>query len=572
MLISPAYAEQNRQLHETNAGYGTSGAKWAPYIDRLVKEEGYASILDWGCGKGTLAKALPDLPIAEYDPAIPGKDAAPAAADLVVCGDVLEHIEPVHLNAVLRELARLARRKLFFVIATRPAGKLLPDGRNAHLIVQQHDWWRAKLSAYFRVLLWEVREGFIYGEAFPRSGPAKAFKRPTKRRPMTAKMHGMFAHIRKEAARYQDALTRIETIRMFEGVQDEPADMQVAHDLIEHWPDPDDVLTEICGLARVAVMANVKLGDGRSEGDWRKIFERRLRIAEWHTEGGQLFVVGSPRVGVAGVTVKGTVAEDLLWPVVQTAVKRIDKRIEIAPAHDRRALLVCYGPSLATAIEALLTEMGAPGVNADVVSVSGAHDFLRERGISPRYHVECDPRPHKADNIETWGPHTAYLLASCVSPVLFDKLAGADIRLWHNANGAHGARLVDEYGENPKHIISGGGSVGLRSIPLLYAMGYRDFVIYGMDCSFSDDGAKQWAGKHAGKRQELIQVRCDERIFISSPVLVTYATDFWETIQKMPDANFRLHGDGLLQATARYYMSVPQVAHVKSGTEHDVRR
>lgn len=563
MLISDAYREQNKRLHQTNAHYGTSGMRWAPFIDRLVREEGYSSILDYGAGKQTLANALPHLPIKGYDPAMPGLDKQPEPADLVVCTDVLEHVEPERINSVIRHLAKVTRRKLFFSIATAPSKKTLADGRNAHLIVRQHDWWRHKLSLCFQVLLWEVREGLVYGEAFPRAvGTRKKFRRPTKRRPVTPPMQAMFDHIRRQAAKYQDALTQIDTIRMFEGVGDEPADMHVVYDLLEHWPDPDDALLEICRLSRVAVMVVVKLGDGRTEGDWRKILERRLRIAEMHREGNQLSVMGSPMVGVTGVTATGAVGDDLLWEPVQAAMKRFSRRIETAPAHGRRAILACYGPSLKATIETLRADIGP---NTDVVSVSGAHDFLLSHGIVPRYHVECDPRAHKADNIDAVSPGTTYLLASSVHPVLFDKLgADADIRLWHVATAGHAARLVDEHGENPRHIIFGGGSVGLRSVPLLYAMGYRDFHIYGMDCSFSDDGAEQWAGKHAGKRQDLQQIRCDDRIFTSSAILATYATDFWELVQKMRDVNIRLYGDGLLQAMARYYMGVPQTAHVNA--------
>jgi hypothetical protein len=163
------------------------------------------------------------------------------------------------------------------------------------------------------------------------------------------------------------------------------------------------------------------------------------------------------------------------------------------------------------------------------------------------------------------------MLASCVSPVLFDKLGpDADIRLWHIANGNHGVRLVDEYGESGRHVITGGGSVGLRAIPLLYTMGYRKFRIFAMDCSYSEDG-KQWAGAHVSpankKKDDAVRVQCDGRVFITSPTLSTYATDFWEQVQKLPDINIRLYGDGLLQAMARYFQSAPSVAHVTTDTE-----
>ena len=81
----------------------------------------------------------------DYDPAIPGKDAPPGPADLVVCTDVLEHVEPEHLDAVLDDLQRLAKKSLFLLIATRPASKALPDGRNAHLTIEPPKWWIPKL-------------------------------------------------------------------------------------------------------------------------------------------------------------------------------------------------------------------------------------------------------------------------------------------------------------------------------------------------------------------------------------------------------------------------------------------
>ena len=87
----------------------------------------------------------------EYDPAIVGKDQEPEPADLVVCTDVLEHIEPDYLDEVLLHLRTKVKKRLFFAISLRPAGKTLADGRNAHLIVESAEWWLDRLSPYFRV-------------------------------------------------------------------------------------------------------------------------------------------------------------------------------------------------------------------------------------------------------------------------------------------------------------------------------------------------------------------------------------------------------------------------------------
>lgn len=150
VLITPAYAALNRQLHETNLAYGVGGGKHADVVKKLCAKIGTTSVLDYGCGKGYLAKAL-DFPIWEYDPAIPGKEAMPRPADLVVCTDVLEHIEPAHLVSVLNDLKRVVRKVGYFTIHMGPSMKVLADGRNAHLIQRPLAYWRHKLEIRFTV-------------------------------------------------------------------------------------------------------------------------------------------------------------------------------------------------------------------------------------------------------------------------------------------------------------------------------------------------------------------------------------------------------------------------------------
>lgn len=152
MLISQDYREQNRLLHDARPDYGTSGARWAPLIARLAPALQAESILDYGCGKGTLAAALPDLNIKGYDPAVEGLDAPPEPADFVVCTDVLEHIEPELLVYVIEDLRRVTKVALFVSIHTGPAKKNLPDGRNAHLIQLSYEWWLPRLWQHFDLL------------------------------------------------------------------------------------------------------------------------------------------------------------------------------------------------------------------------------------------------------------------------------------------------------------------------------------------------------------------------------------------------------------------------------------
>jgi Protein of unknown function DUF115/Methyltransferase domain len=555
-LISEGYRALNAQLHAENPTFGNDNFGWSRYALDLVNGNGYRTVLDYGCGKGNVARVLAEsgATVAEYDPAVEGKDAPPVPAELVVCTDVLEHIEPVHLNAVLRHLREMTQRRLFATICCRPAGKTLADGRNAHLIVKPGAWWRAKLLEHFQVLIWEERGPVVACELIPKAHTGRI--RPAGRRKMTPPMHSFLAGVRDQINAASDAFSQVSSIRMWEGVDDERADLQGACDIIEHMDDIDEALANLAQNSLKCTFCALKLSDMHSEWDWKRVIEKRFRVGQWQAEADRILMVGAPAITVQGVKAVGAVADDERWGNIEAAAKRFPRRIEPAPQHERTAILACYGPSLKDTIEALKVEAARPDV--DVISVSGSHDFLIANGIVPRYHLECDPRPHKALNLDRSHPDVQYLVASVCHDDYFARLGpDADIRLWHVSTAEHAVRLIQELGENPKHIISGGGSVGLRAIPLLYAMGYRSMNIFAMDCSFGKVGDKveQHAGKHAGKPQDCCEVLCDQEIFISSPVLLTYATNFFETIQKVTDLNIRLYGHGLLQAMSRYYMS-----------------
>jgi len=149
-LISEAYRDMNAKLHHENLAYGVGGARHAKAVVELCRTLKTTSVLDYGCGKGYLAKQLP-YPIWEYDPAVPGKQETPRSADIVVSTDVLEHIEPERLAFVLDDIRRCMRKVGYFTIHTGPAQKTLPDGRNTHLIQQGAEWWEKTLSEFFTV-------------------------------------------------------------------------------------------------------------------------------------------------------------------------------------------------------------------------------------------------------------------------------------------------------------------------------------------------------------------------------------------------------------------------------------
>jgi hypothetical protein len=131
-------------MHAKNKAFGSGSRKKK---DRIVSL-GYTDILDYGCGKGTLRIDG----IKQYDPGLPKFDIPPLSADLVVCTDVLEHIEPEFLDNVLAHIESLMLKAGYFTIGILKARKNLPDGRNAHLIIEPAEWWIDKIVGYFNIV------------------------------------------------------------------------------------------------------------------------------------------------------------------------------------------------------------------------------------------------------------------------------------------------------------------------------------------------------------------------------------------------------------------------------------
>ena len=150
VLLTEGYRQLNSELHRRDPHYGTTGRRYVEAIRSLALRHSVRTILDYGCGKRDLWKALySEFDVRNFDPAIPEFAIPPEPADLVACIDVLEHVEPEFLETVLRDLARVTIKLAFFTIATRPAGKQLADGTNCHRIVESSELVARAIAATF---------------------------------------------------------------------------------------------------------------------------------------------------------------------------------------------------------------------------------------------------------------------------------------------------------------------------------------------------------------------------------------------------------------------------------------
>ena len=134
--ISEEYRKEQQLLHE-NPAYGVASTKFAPVVADIIKQTSPKTLTDYCAAK---------------------------PAGLVCCIDVLEHIEPKLLDNVLKELARITNGLGFFTIHMGPAGKVLSDGRNAHLIQKPTSWWLPKLCNYFKINNMQLHK--VFGKRF----------------------------------------------------------------------------------------------------------------------------------------------------------------------------------------------------------------------------------------------------------------------------------------------------------------------------------------------------------------------------------------------------------------------
>ena len=153
-----AMAESGSNFH------GLSILQHRESIAELVtRVGGIRTMLDFGCGRGDAYgephRVYRDWGFSRkrvtlYDPAFANLSTLPKnQSDLVICSDVLEHIEEAEVPEFIDTLFNYTGRVLWASVCCRPAKKRFPDGRNLHVTVQPFEWWKNQFAA-----AWQYRE------------------------------------------------------------------------------------------------------------------------------------------------------------------------------------------------------------------------------------------------------------------------------------------------------------------------------------------------------------------------------------------------------------------------------
>jgi hypothetical protein len=153
MALEQNYIDQYIEMHKhPNMFPGQQTILISKYISPILNRYSCSTLLDYGCGKAlqyfnhALHKKW-GVKVALFDIGVPEYSVKPEGVfDAVICIDVLEHIEEHNVLEILKEFNDYSTKVVVVSIATRPAKKHLPDGRNAHLTIQNDDWWFEKIQ------------------------------------------------------------------------------------------------------------------------------------------------------------------------------------------------------------------------------------------------------------------------------------------------------------------------------------------------------------------------------------------------------------------------------------------
>ena len=206
--------------------------------------------------------------------------------------------------------------------------------------------------------------------------------------------------------------------------------------------------------------------------------------------------------------------------------------------------LVCFGPSLSETWEKLKDGEG------DIWTISGANAYLYQRGISAHFHLEADPRAHKAKLLEGSSPETIYFIASRCSEEVFNILDGKRGCMYHVYSDDEKAILDMAFpGE---FRVPPAWSMGITALNIGLLLGYRKFLIWAMDGSYKE--GKQHPAEHPNEETNYQTYTVDGgREFLSSPTHMVSAECMIKVIEKWPYGTFEFIGDGMIPYIYRQY-------------------
>lgn len=245
----------------------------------------------------------------------------------------------------------------------------------------------------------------------------------------------------------------------------------------------------------------------------------------------------TPPFAVQACFTKGNTRERQMAECVRQRLPHLGEALP----HDGVLSVVGYGPSLADTWQ---------DIKKPLITTSGAHNYLIERGVVPDWHVDMDPRKSKLAAILKPHPDVTYLMASVCHPFTWALLRGHKVYVWHVLFSDETPKWVAQHDPSGM-MLAPGSAVGLAALAIGRCLGFRKFECHGLDCSKRD--GERHAGPHYGLKagHHDVEWTAGGRSFVSDQIMINTAAEFMHWVKTDGFGEVRLHGDGLTQAMVR---------------------
>jgi len=217
--------------------------------------------------------------------------------------------------------------------------------------------------------------------------------------------------------------------------------------------------------------------------------------------------------------------------------------LKSCPAHDGVAVMIGGGPSIKDEIETICHLMMEKDVA--VFAMNAASHYLHAEGIPVDYQCIVDAKPESKDLIDPMAEN--HIFASQVNPETMDSIDSPIV--CHLEIGEVEQFFPPEKRAKGGYVLLGGGAaVGNSALCMAYALGFREFHIFGYDSCHKE-------GKSHAYPQDMnlfiptTEVTWAGKKFTASVAMKAQAERFQFTSKALKNRGCKLHvyGEGLLQ-------------------------
>jgi len=263
--------------------------------------------------------------------------------------------------------------------------------------------------------------------------------------------------------------------------------------------------------------------------------------------------------------------EDITSNVKQNT-KLIKKWVNKARPHNETAIIVSGGPS--TDWDQLKNIINMEGEhNCRVVCVKHSYPHLIKNGIIPWACVILDPRP--IGGLSTHGivrkslfsnihKDTIFMPASMTDPSITKLIKKKTKRIvgWHaftqslqenitDSVKAGAVKVDDALGiEEGATMITGGTCAAMRSIGLMHTLGFRNFHLFGYDCSLPEPSEEEKKEFTEEGKPKYIKVGVGSKEFWTTGELIAMGQDCEKLFEREEvDMRLTFHGKDTMVAS-----------------------